>query len=202
MDLEQWTQWTGICLGTRADWLFSLHHVPYNFCAQHQESWPAHQARLFSPGHGDSRRRSAPHNHGTHLRCHQYPYRVCGSARLLPLHFLARQRPQRRCSIRGSNVTVIRTRRFCLNLKNDPAVIAEYRRCHEKLWPKIPASSKFTPYGEPANVALLTATVTAIPRSALVPGSLDRCGLRTVCRTASLLGLPMYISASVARQRD
>src|SRR5258708_21229912 len=50
--------------------------------------------------------------------------------------------------------------------------------------------------------ALVTATVTAIPRSALVPGSLDRCGLRTVCRTASLLGVPMYISASVASQRD
>src|SRR5882762_6736858 len=50
----------------------------------------------------------------------------------------------------------------------------------------------------PETFALLTATVTAIPRSALVPDSLDRCGLRTVCRTASLLGVPMYISASVA----
>ena len=51
-------------------------------------------------------------------------------------------------------------------------------------------------------VALVTATVTAIPRSALVPGSLGRCGLRIVCRTAWLLGVPMYISASVASQRD
>jgi hypothetical protein len=46
------------------------------------------------------------------------------------------------------------TRRFCLtlNLRNDPVVIAEYRRCHEKLWPKIPASGKFTLNGEPVNL--------------------------------------------------
>ena len=29
------SEWSRIRLGTRADWLFSLHHVPYNFCAQH-----------------------------------------------------------------------------------------------------------------------------------------------------------------------
>lgn len=34
------------------------------------------------------------------------------------------------------------TRRFCLtlDLKNDPALIAEYRRYHEKIWPEITAS--------------------------------------------------------------
>ena len=34
------------------------------------------------------------------------------------------------------------SRRFCLtlDLKNDPALIAEYRRCHEKIWPEITAS--------------------------------------------------------------
>lgn len=33
-------------------------------------------------------------------------------------------------------------RRFCLtlDLKNDPKLIAEYRRCHEKIWPEITAS--------------------------------------------------------------
>lgn len=86
------SQWTDICLGTRADWLFSLHHVPYYFCSQHQESWPAHQAGLFSPGHGDSRRRSSPRNHGTHLRCHQHPHRICCPTGLLRLHFLLRRK--------------------------------------------------------------------------------------------------------------
>jgi hypothetical protein len=57
------------------------------FCAQHQESWPAYLVRLFSPGHGDSRQRSSPRNHGTHLRYHQHLYRVCGSARLSPFTF-------------------------------------------------------------------------------------------------------------------
>ena len=34
------------------------------------------------------------------------------------------------------------TRRFCLtlDLKNDPALIAEYRRLHEKIWPEITQS--------------------------------------------------------------
>jgi L-rhamnose mutarotase len=34
------------------------------------------------------------------------------------------------------------SRRFCLalDLKNDPAVIAEYRKCHEKTWPEITQS--------------------------------------------------------------
>lgn len=34
------------------------------------------------------------------------------------------------------------TRRYCftLDLKNDPALIAEYRRYHEKIWPEITAS--------------------------------------------------------------
>lgn len=34
------------------------------------------------------------------------------------------------------------TRRFCLtlDLKNDPALIAEYRRYHEKIWPEITQS--------------------------------------------------------------
>jgi L-rhamnose mutarotase len=34
------------------------------------------------------------------------------------------------------------TRRFCLtlDLKNDPNLIAEYRRYHEKIWPEITAS--------------------------------------------------------------
>jgi 2,4-diketo-3-deoxy-L-fuconate hydrolase len=31
------------------------------------------------------------------------------------------------------------SRRFCfaLDLKDDPALIAEYRKCHEKIWPEI-----------------------------------------------------------------
>jgi len=35
-------------------------------------------------------------------------------------------------------------RRFCLtlDLKNDPALIAEYRRYHEKVWPEITESIK------------------------------------------------------------
>jgi L-rhamnose mutarotase len=34
------------------------------------------------------------------------------------------------------------TRRFCLtlDLKNDPALIAEYRLCHENIWPEITQS--------------------------------------------------------------
>lgn len=34
------------------------------------------------------------------------------------------------------------TRRYCftLDLKNDPALIAEYRRYHENIWPEITAS--------------------------------------------------------------
>lgn len=36
------------------------------------------------------------------------------------------------------------TRRYCLtlDLKDDPALIAEYRRYHEKIWPEITASIK------------------------------------------------------------
>jgi L-rhamnose mutarotase len=36
------------------------------------------------------------------------------------------------------------TRRFCftLDLKNDPALIAEYRKYHEKIWPEITESIK------------------------------------------------------------
>jgi L-rhamnose mutarotase len=36
------------------------------------------------------------------------------------------------------------SRRFCLtlDLKNDPALIAEYRRYHEKIWPEITESIK------------------------------------------------------------
>jgi L-rhamnose mutarotase len=36
------------------------------------------------------------------------------------------------------------TRRFCfaLDLKNDPALIAEYRKYHEKIWPEITQSLK------------------------------------------------------------
>jgi L-rhamnose mutarotase len=37
-----------------------------------------------------------------------------------------------------------RNRRYCLalDLKNDPALIAEYRRYHETIWPEITASIK------------------------------------------------------------
>ena len=36
------------------------------------------------------------------------------------------------------------TRRFCLtlDLKNDPKLIAEYRKYHEKIWPEITGSIK------------------------------------------------------------
>jgi L-rhamnose mutarotase len=36
------------------------------------------------------------------------------------------------------------TRRYCLtlDLKNDPALIAEYKRYHEKIWPEITKSIK------------------------------------------------------------
>ena len=36
------------------------------------------------------------------------------------------------------------TRRYCLtlDLKNDPALIAEYRKFHEKIWPEITESIK------------------------------------------------------------
>ena len=36
------------------------------------------------------------------------------------------------------------SRRFCfaLDLKNDPALIAEYRKYHEKIWPEITESIK------------------------------------------------------------
>ena len=36
------------------------------------------------------------------------------------------------------------TRRYCLtlDLKNDPALIAEYRKYHEKIWPEITKSIK------------------------------------------------------------
>ena len=35
-------------------------------------------------------------------------------------------------------------RRFCftLDLKDDPALIAEYRQCHEKIWPEVTESIK------------------------------------------------------------
>ena len=35
-------------------------------------------------------------------------------------------------------------RRFCLtlDLKNDPALIAEYKRYHQKIWPEITKSIK------------------------------------------------------------
>lgn len=38
------------------------------------------------------------------------------------------------------------TRRFCftLDLKNDPALIAEYRKYHEKIWPAITESIRDT----------------------------------------------------------
>jgi L-rhamnose mutarotase len=36
------------------------------------------------------------------------------------------------------------SRRFCLtlDLKNEPKLIAEYKRCHEKIWPEITESIK------------------------------------------------------------
>ncbi len=36
------------------------------------------------------------------------------------------------------------SRRFCcaLDLKDDPALIAEYRKYHEKIWPEVPQSLK------------------------------------------------------------
>jgi hypothetical protein len=36
------------------------------------------------------------------------------------------------------------SRRFCfaLDLKNDPALIAEYRKYHEKIWPEVTQGSK------------------------------------------------------------
>jgi L-rhamnose mutarotase len=36
------------------------------------------------------------------------------------------------------------SRRYCLtlDLNDDPALIAEYRRCHEKIWPEITKSIK------------------------------------------------------------
>ena len=36
------------------------------------------------------------------------------------------------------------SRRFCLtlDLKDDPKLIAEYKRCHEKIWPEITESIK------------------------------------------------------------
>jgi len=35
-------------------------------------------------------------------------------------------------------------KRYCLtlDLKDDPALIAEYRRCHQKIWPEITSSIK------------------------------------------------------------
>jgi NADH:ubiquinone oxidoreductase subunit 3 (subunit A) len=86
------SDWYRIRLGTRADWLFSFHHVPYNFCAQHQESRPAHKAWFVPTGHGDSRRRSSSRNHGAHLRYQQHPDRLYSPSRLLPLHFIFRRK--------------------------------------------------------------------------------------------------------------
>jgi L-rhamnose mutarotase len=37
---------------------------------------------------------------------------------------------------------MIRRYGFTLDLKNDPALIAEYKRYHEKIWPEITASMK------------------------------------------------------------
>src|SRR5207245_9917897 len=86
------SEWSRIGLGTRTDWLFSLHHVPYNFRAQHQESWPTHKTWFVSPGDGDSRRRGASRYHGANLRCHQHSHCLCHPSRLLPLHFLFRRK--------------------------------------------------------------------------------------------------------------
>src|SRR5579864_2942435 len=38
------------------------------------------------------------------------------------------------------------SRRFCfaLDLKDDPALIAEYRKCHEQIWPEITQALKDT----------------------------------------------------------
>jgi hypothetical protein len=101
LDLRSWLvnfnnrrslgEWSRIRLGPCADRLFPLHHVPHDFCAQHQEARPIDQTRLFSPGHGDSRRRNSPGNHGTHLRRHKHPHRIRCPTGLLRLHFLLRR---------------------------------------------------------------------------------------------------------------
>jgi L-rhamnose mutarotase len=54
----------------------------------------------------------------------------------------------RRCRERGHNLGFSRNRgrmkRFCLalDLKDDPKLIAEYKRYHEKIWPEITRSIK------------------------------------------------------------
>ena len=49
------------------------------------------------------------------------------------------------------------TRRYCLtlDLKDDPALIAEYRKYHEKIWPEITKSIKdsgIEDMGNPSNL--------------------------------------------------
>lgn len=54
--------------------------------------------------------------------------------------FARRPRLRECCEWNGVHVS----RRYCLtlDLKNDPALIAEYKRQHEKIWPEVAASMR------------------------------------------------------------
>ena len=138
-------------LGNRVDRFFSFHHVPDDFRAELEEPGPVHKAGIVPAGHVHHRRRGLPRDHGQDFRCLEYPTRVCGSASLSCLRILFRNVgiSARRSRERGHNLGHSRhrgrmKRRFCLtlDLKDDPKLIAEYKRYHEKIWPEITRSIK------------------------------------------------------------
>ena len=135
--------------GHRADWSLSLHHVPDDFCAQPEESWPVHQARIVPARYVDHWRSGLPRHHGPNFRRVEYPACVHGA----PCVTLTCSTSQ--CGDTGLLLPAIKAlrlpgprglmkRRFCLtlDLKDDPELIAEYKRYHEHVWPEIAESIK------------------------------------------------------------
>src|SRR5579864_1366460 len=130
--------------------LLSFHYVPNDFRAEFEKPWPIHEARFLAARNVHHRRRRLPRDHGANFRLLEYPARVRGSPNLPRLCFLLRRPriPADTAKVRRGVECPRRRdpmkRRFCLtlDLKDDPALIAEYKRYHQRVWPEIVQSIK------------------------------------------------------------
>ncbi len=130
-------------MGDCAGGTVSLHHVSNYLRVEPEESGPVYETGIVVAGDVDHRRGGMPGDHGKNLGCLEYSVRVCGAADLPCVHSLLRiERVSASSGCDGNGSSCGRdfvTRRYCLtlDLKDDPELIAEYKRYHEKIWPEI-----------------------------------------------------------------
>src|SRR5204863_7325079 len=128
-----------------------LHHVSDHLRLEPEEPGSIYQTRILVARHVDHRRRGVPSRDGQDFRCLEHTTRISGAARLSRLCVLLRNSwisaigscESGHSSIRYCHRGRMR-RRYCLtlDLKNDPKLIAEYKRYHERIWPEITRSIK------------------------------------------------------------